>query len=498
MTDPLLTVRELSVRLEETLPVAGITFTVRQGEIVGIVGESGSGKSLTAKAITRLLPEGAVIEGSIQFDGIDLTHASEKTLRSIRGKRIGILFQDPSASLNPVLSVGFQIAENCKKADPSLSRKQALLLATELMETVGISDPGMRISHYPFQFSGGMQQRIMLAMVLAAKPDLLIADEPTTALDPVTAEEILSLLQATASRTKTAILFITHDLTIARKLCHTVMVMHQGKLIEKGKTEEIFRSPKHPFTKRLLTPFSFPVTRKKPDPSPLLILEGVKKTYKETGSVLQGINLTVFRGEILGLVGESGSGKSTLAKIITRLELPDVGQVRFTESTRPQMIFQNPGGSLNPKMRVRQLLQEPFILQKKSVSEDTLCSLLVQVNLDPSYLEVFPKELSGGQKQRIAIARALAAETKCIVCDEPTSALDRTNAKIILDLLLDLKEKHDLTLLFISHDRELLEAIGSRIVILREGIVIESEPSHRTNRSSSLLSSLIPDPIFSR
>ena len=452
---PLLEVRDLHVSFsKETNAVSGVNFDLQEGEILALVGETGCGKSATAKALTKLFPSQKVhLQGEVLFQNKNLLLCKEKELRRIRGREIGMIFQDPSSSLNPTLPIGAQIIENCKRVNPSLSSKAALDEAIELLEWVGIQRAKERIFDYPFRLSGGMKQRVMIAMALAGKPKILIADEPTTALDVTIQAQILQILQSIRKSFQMSIILITHDLGVVSGFCDRAIVMDKGKIVEEASVEELFYFPKHPYTKNLLQHIEHD---RKPlflDPTstanPLIQIHNLTKifpTKKGSIEVLHKIDLNIYPGEVLGLIGESGCGKSTLGKILVNLETKTEGSVLFEGDPAKRckengIIFQDPSASLNPKMTIYEILKEPFIIHKIPYSLEMIQSLLEQVHLPSTFMARFPHELSGGQKQRVAIARALALNPKFLVCDEPTSALDQNTLRQILDLLKDLQKK---------------------------------------------------------
>lgn len=469
--------------------VSSINFSLMEGEILALVGETGCGKSATAKALTRLFPsKQASVTGEVLFQNKNLLLCKEKELQAIRGRDIGMIFQDPSSALNPTLSIGMQIVENCKKANPRLSTKAALDEAIHLLEWVGIQRASERILDYPFHLSGGMKQRVMIAMVLAAKPKILIADEPTTALDVTIQAQILQILESIRKSFQMSIILITHDLGIVSGFCDRAIVMNKGKIVETATVEDLFYFPKHAYTKHLLDhtiPEKDPlVIIQNPLPPPLVQIHNLTKVFstkKGSLEVLHKINLNIYPGEVLGLIGESGCGKSTLGKILVNLETPTEGRVSFAGDIKKTqkdigIIFQDPSTSLNPKMTVFEILKEPFIIHKIPYSLEKIQSLLEQVHLPSTFINRFSYELSGGQKQRVAIARALALDPKFLVCDEPTSALDHNTLTQILTLLKDLQKKRNLTLLFISHDLKTVRQIASRVCVMYLGQIMELAP----------------------
>lgn len=483
---PILDVKDLHIRFTKELhnAVSGIDFTLQEGEILALVGETGCGKSATAKALTKLFPSQEVkLTGEVLFQDKNLLLCNEKELRSIRGRQIGMIFQDPSSSLNPTLPIGLQIIENCKKANPGLSFKAYLEEAIHLLEWVGIARASERILDYPFRLSGGQKQRVMIAMALAAKPKILIADEPTTALDVTIQAQILEILHSIRKSFQMSIILITHDLGVVSGFCDRALVMNQGKIIEKASVEDLFYSPKHPYTQSLLKSVAYDEIPSchKISSNPLIQIQNLSKAFPSKNGcikVLNNINLNIYPGEVLGLIGESGCGKSTLGKILINLESPTEGSVFFEGNLIKRqkeigIIFQDPSSSLNPKMTVFEILKEPFTIHKIPYSLEIIQNLLQQVHLPSSFISKFPHELSGGQKQRVAIARALALEPKFLICDEPTSALDQNTLTQILDLLKDLQKKKNLTLLFISHDLKAVRRIASRVCVMYLGEIME-------------------------
>lgn len=526
----LLKVSNLSVAFHtrdgKTQAVDNVSFAVAHGETLGIVGESGSGKSVSCYALMGLIhsPPGHIEKGTALFDGIDLLSASEKTMRQIRGKRISIIFQDPMTSLNPYLTIGDQIIEPLLLHD-KISRNLAKQKALTLLEEVGISNAAVRFEQYPHEFSGGMRQRVVIAMALITEPELLIADEPTTALDVTIQAQILALIKKLQQQRNIAVIFISHDLDVIRYMADRTLVMEQGLIVEQGHSKTVFESPQHPYTQKLLA--SIPQKAKaslyqfRPKQADaLLSLSNVSVSFKSRESRFQAVNnvsLKLARGEILGLVGESGCGKTTLSQSIVKLVDIDCGEIRLGEQSlhqlnpsklklarkHVQMIFQDPYASLNPRMTVFNTLAEPLkihrLIDKKGM-RDKVLSLMADVGLDPSWANKYPHEFSGGQRQRIAIARALAVEPQLIIADEPVSALDVTIQAQILELLLVLCQQRQLTMIFISHDLAVVRYIADRTAVMSEGQIVEinntetlyQQPTHRYTKKllSAKLSSL--------
>jgi microcin C transport system ATP-binding protein len=505
---PLLDVRDLSVRFTrgdtETLAVDGISFTLARGRTLALVGESGSGKSVTALSIVRLLSRAARVQGQVKFKGEDLLACREERLREIRGAHITMVFQEPMTSLNPLQTIEHQIGEILELHGARGAQKIKARIV-ELLQEVGIPNPGERLSAFPHQLSGGQRQRVMIAMALANRPDLFIADEPTTALDVTVQAQILELLKELQARHNMAMLFITHDLGIVRKIADDVAVMQKGKIVETGKMAEVFAAPRHPYTQALIAaePKGAPPAI---NASAKTILEAsdirvwfpVKRGFfrKTVGFVkaVDGVSVSVREGETVGVVGESGSGKTTLGLAILRL-IRCEGAIVFLgrniealnfKAMRPlrremQIVFQDPYGSLSPRLSIADIVAEGLGVQYKSMSpakrREIVAQALTDTGLDPSAMDRYPHEFSGGQRQRIAIARAIVLEPKFIVLDEPTSALDMSVQAQIVDLLRDLQKRRGLAYLFISHDLKVVRALASEIIVMRDGKVVESGPA---------------------
>jgi microcin C transport system ATP-binding protein len=503
---PLLSVRDLSIAFgsgaREVLAVDKVSFDVAAGETLALVGESGSGKSVTALSVMKLLPYPAAHHpsGSIKFKGHELLTMKENQIRKVRGNDITIIFQEPMTSLNPLHTIEKQIGE-ILLIHQGLTGDKARNRIIDLLDQVGIVDPAARLGSYPHQLSGGQRQRVMIAMSLANEPDLLIADEPTTALDVTVQAQILKLLKDTQKRLGMSMLFITHDLGIVRKLADRVCVMNHGKIVEHGGVERVFTAPEHPYTRALLA------AEPKPDPAPprpdapilvrtddlkvwFPIKRGVMRKVVGHIKAVDGISIELHKGETLGVVGESGSGKTTLGLAILRL-ISSEGPVVFMGETiqglkfkqmRPfrrnmQVVFQDPYGSLSPRMSVSDIVEEGLWVHhphlKRRECERRVVEALKDVGLDPETRFRYPHEFSGGQRQRIALARALVLEPTFIVLDEPTSALDMLIQAQMVDLLRDLQKRHDLTYMFISHDLRVVAALASRLLVLRHGKVVE-------------------------
>lgn len=499
--DPaLLSVGDLSIRFGATTAVDGIGFALRGGETLALVGESGSGKSVTALSVLGLQPPSAKVTGSIRFKGEELVGALPDQLRKLRGNRVGMIFQEPMTSLNPVHTIGRQIAE-ILAIHQGLRPRAAEARAVELLDAVGIADPASRLADYPHQLSGGQRQRVMIAMAIANDPDLLIADEPTTALDVTVQAQILELLGDLQRRTGMAILFITHDLTIVRRIADRVAVMTQGHIVETGSTETVFTSPQHDYTRKLIaaSPAGTPEPVA-PDAPTVVSATGLKVWFPIKRGLLRrtvghiravdGVDLAIRRGQTLGVVGESGSGKSSLGYALLRL-IPSQGRIvllgqevsgRSTRALRParrhmQIVFQDPYGSLSPRLSVAQIIAEGLRVHQRGLDaaarDARVAAALTEVGLDPSMGDRYPHEFSGGQRQRIAIARALVLEPDLLVLDEPTSALDVSIQAQIVQLLRDIQRRRALSFLFISHDLRVVRALAHRVLVMRNGLVVE-------------------------
>lgn len=509
MTDTLLSIRQLSLALpkgaDRHYAVEHVSYDVARGEIMCVVGESGSGKSMAANAVMGLLPKGVrPAGGEILFDGQNLLTLDEARHRELRGRRIGMIFQEPMTALNPLMRVGEQIAEVFEAHDLFTGReRQAKALA--LLEEVGIPQPDKAIRAYPFQLSGGQRQRVMIAMALALEPELLIADEPTTALDVTTQAQILHLIRDLQQRRGMAVMFITHDFGVVAEVANRVCVMREGKVVELGPARDVLENPQHAYTRALIEAIPsniMPPAREAREPAPLLEVKHLDKVFRSRGGLfkpareviaLDDISFTIDRGETVGIVGESGSGKSTLGRCVVRLERPDSGELRldgvdFTtlkgdtlrrERKRVQMIFQDPYASLNPRTRVGLAIAQGPIANgvPRPQALKQAGELLDLVGLGAAVAERFPHEFSGGQRQRIGIARALALNPELIVADEAVSALDVSIQAQILDLLESLKHKLSLSLLFITHDLRVAAQICDRIIVMQHGRIVEQGPA---------------------
>ncbi|NLT06336.1 MAG: ABC transporter ATP-binding protein [Solirubrobacterales bacterium] len=510
MSGPLLEVRDLAVRFaaEEGPPVEavrGISLEVAPGEVLALVGESGCGKSVTALALTGLLGGGAArVAGSARLAGRELIGAGDDELRAIRGAEVAMVFQDPLSSLNPVLRVGDQIAEQIRAHGPA-GREEARARAAELLDQVGVTPGAERARAYPHELSGGMRQRAMIAMALSCSPRLLIADEPTTALDATVQAQVLALIGELRDATGAGVLLITHDFGVVAELADRVAVMRAGRIVEQGGVEEVFDRPADGYTRRLLAavpradaPPRAPLEAREP----LLELEGLAVAYgggrgriarRAARRAVDGVDLTVAAGETVALVGESGSGKSSLARAAARLIDPAAGRVLlggsdFTRAGRRalaplrrdlQLVFQDPQGSLNPRRRVGASVALGLRLRGagRAEADRRARALLERVGLEPAHADRWPHELSGGQRQRVGIARALAPEPRLVVLDEPLSALDVTVRAQILELLDDLQRERGLAYLLISHDLAVVRQVAHRVAVMRDGRIVEQGPA---------------------
>ncbi|GAB7227986.1 ABC transporter ATP-binding protein [Vibrio rotiferianus] len=482
--------------------VKNVSFDLQAGETLSIVGESGSGKSVSTNALMKLLPDNAILHSnsSITFEGESILDKSERQMQSIRGDRIGMIFQEPMTSLNPYMRVGIQVAEAiiCHR---SVTKKQAKPRVLELFDLVHLPNPQQAYDKYPHEFSGGQLQRIMIAMALINEPDILIADEPTTALDVTVQAEVLYLIKEIQAKMGMAILFITHDLGVVKHFADRVLVMCKGEVVEEGITETLFSDPQHDYTKMLIN--SIPKGNKDPieeGATELLRADDIRVKFlvkphfiaskNEYFEAVKGISLELKQGETLGIVGESGSGKSTLGRALIGL-LPSTGKIQFkgqdlallTDKERfalkkdVQMVFQDPYGSLSPRMTVGEIITEGLTVHQPQMSKaermQKARDVLREVRLDPASINRYPHEFSGGQRQRIAIARALILEPSFILLDEPTSALDRSVQLTVIDLLKDLQKKHNIGYLFISHDLSVVKALSDRVLVMQKGEVME-------------------------
>jgi microcin C transport system ATP-binding protein len=505
---PLLTIRDLDVCFRDKPVVQGVNLDIVKGETLALVGESGSGKSVTALSILQLLPYPTASHprGSIRFLDQELVGASYAELRQVRGDRISMIFQEPMTSLNPLHTIEKQIGEMLY-LHRGMNIAQARARIIELLELVGLPKAKDRLQAYPHELSGGQRQRVMIAMALANEPDLLIADEPTTALDVTIQAQILALLKDLQQKLGMAMLMITHDLGIVRRVAHRVAVMQDGRLVEHGDTDRVFEQPQHPYTQSLLA--AEPAGRKPrvDDSAPIIlradkvkvwfpITSGFFKRTVDHVKAVDEIDLQVRRGQTIGIVGESGSGKTTLGLALLRLQNSE-GAITFNDQDlralrrnqlrawrrEVQIVFQDPYGSLSPRMSVGQIIGEGLsvhnICPDPAAREQLIIDALQEVGLDPDSRHRYPHEFSGGQRQRISIARAMILKPSLVVLDEPTSALDRTVQSQIIDLLRDMQARHDLTYLFISHDLAVVRAMSDEILVMKNGRVVERGPTEQ-------------------
>ncbi len=511
-TDVLVQVRNLGVAFKAgqavSTAVKGVSFNIGRGETVALVGESGSGKTVSALSIMKLLnyPAASHPTGEIYFEGRNLLNLSEDEMREIRGRRISIIFQEPMTSLNPLHTIERQVSE-IVQVHRGLGPEAARARTLDLLHKVGIRDPEKRLTAYPHQMSGGQRQRVMIAMALANEPDLLIADEPTTALDVTIQAQILELLKKLQAEMGMAMLLITHDLGIVRRMANRVYVMKSGEVVEEGAAEQVFTRPQHAYTKHLVAaePKGKPGL---PDDSQPIVVEtqdlkvwfpirkGLLRKTVDHVKAVDGLSLKLRAGQTVGVVGESGSGKTTLGLAILRL-ISSNGPILYlgnridahdSATMRPlrremQIVFQDPFGSLSPRLSVSQIIEEGLIIQDRSLTQDQrrarVTAALTEVGLDPATQDRYPHEFSGGQRQRIAIARAMVLEPKFIMLDEPTSALDMSVQAQIVDLLRGLQVKRGLSYLFISHDLKVVRALCNYVIVLRNGRVVEEGPAAR-------------------
>ena len=521
----------------------GVSFDLERGKTTAVVGESGSGKSVTARAILNMVPHPGIIRGGrILFrpsagSAVDLTALDPrgKAIREIRGGRIGMIFQEPMSSLSPVHTIGDQITEAIR-LHRDVSKKDARKIALNMLEQVEIPKAERALNQYAFEFSGGMRQRAMIAMALSCHPDVLIADEPTTALDVTTQAEILDLMRSLQTELGMAVMFITHDMGVVAEIADDVVVMEKGHVVERGETGTLFATPSHPYTRTLLGAVkrleepAIAKTRLKPDARDILRVEdlrlhfhkrqGFLQRITDTTKAVDGVSFTLRQGEALGIVGESGSGKTTVGRCIARIYDPTAGRIDYNGANlalanraelkgyrqQIRMIFQDPFASLNPRMTVKQIIAEPLLVNGVAAAtelEDRVASLLREVGLDPAMMERYPHAFSGGQRQRIVVARAIALKPKLVIADEPTSALDVSIRTQVLDLLLRLQAEMDLSFIFISHDMAVIRYFCDRVAVMYRGRIVEigeteqiiTDPEHPYTQA--LLSSVpIADPAL--
>jgi microcin C transport system ATP-binding protein len=506
---PLLDVRNLSVAFQSgktsSLAVRNVSFNIAAGETVALVGESGSGKSVSALSVLRLLPQAASHpNGEIVLGGKDLLRLSEAEMRTIRGRRVGIIFQEPMTSLNPLQTIETQVGE-VLKIHRGLDQAAARVRVLELLAKVGIREPEKRLAAYPHELSGGQRQRVMIAMALANEPDLLIADEPTTALDVTIQAQILELLKSLQREMGMAMLLITHDLGIVRRMASRVYVMKSGEIVEQGSTEQIFAAPQHAYTRHLInaepkgqapkTDLTAPVVLETDNIKVWFpIKKGLMRKTVDHVKAVDGLSFKLRAGETLGVVGESGSGKTTLGLAMLRL-ISSIGPIAYvgqridgydSARMRPlrremQVVFQDPYGSLSPRLSIGQIIEEGLLIQQPQLDAKArrvrVGHALAEVGLESAMQDRYPHEFSGGQRQRIAIARAMVLEPKFVMLDEPTSALDMSVQAQIVDLLRDLQAKRRLAYLFISHDLKVVRALCNYVLVMRNGKVVEEGPS---------------------
>ena len=541
-----LAVNDLTVSFGATQPVKGVSFTLRRGERIGLVGESGSGKSLTALSIMRLV-EGARLGGSVTLKDTDLLSLSERQMARVRGGKVAMVYQDPMSSLNPVMSIGAQLIEAVRLHSPQ-SKAQASERAIELLTEVGVPFPEERMRQYPHEFSGGMRQRVMIAMAMSGRPDVLIADEPTTALDVTTQARIIDLLDRLAEEHGTAVVLITHDLGVAAGFCETIHVMRHGLIVESNEAVELYKNPQHEYSKALLAAvvdltidYTKPIptgdtvvveTRPAPrtalsdDDAPLVEVKNLTKTFrlgpKKEVAAVNDVSFTIRRGETFGLVGESGSGKSTVSRAVLALSDINAGSVRFDGTDlhtlrseplrslrrRMQMVFQDPFSALNRRQTVAQIIEAPLIahrLGNKQEREAKVAEMLDLVGLGQEFAGRYPRTMSGGQCQRVSIARSLVLDPDFMVLDESVSALDVSIQAQVLNLLRDLQDRLGLTYLFISHDLAVIRYMAQTVAVMRQGEIVELAPREQLfenpqhEYTKSLMAAIpVADPLVER
>lgn len=535
----LLSVRDLTLDISTPHGTARIledvSLEIRTGEILGVVGESGSGKSMTALSVLRILPPGArVVGGRISFEDVDLATLSAGRMRGIRGRRIAMVFQDHMTTLDPVATIGAQIAEAYRIHHPRASREEAHARMVETLTQVGVLDAETRSAQYPHQWSGGMRQRAVIAMALVNDPDLIIADEPTTALDVTIQAEILALLRGLRDSRGLSIMLITHDMGVIADMADRIVVMKEGKVVETAEAHALFASPEHPYTRKLLDAVPRPSQERPAEgesdaaPAPAIEVEDLVVQYNRSWRrqgfrAVDGVSFSVPQGKVVGLVGESGSGKSTIGKAIVGLAPITAGSIRLggvelsglrgreARAARATygMVFQDPASSLNPRMTVGECIAEPLVAHRRNMSKSQrrsrVVELLDQVELPASWVTRFPHELSGGQRQRIGIARALALEPDLLIADEPTSALDVSVQAAVLDVFQELQQRLGFSCLFISHDLAVVELLSESVVVLQHGEIVEQGAAWsvlndpQTEYARRLIDAApIPDPALQR
>jgi peptide/nickel transport system ATP-binding protein len=531
---PIIQASELSVDFwvdgEWVVAASGVNFSVKPGDVLAIVGESGSGKSTSAMSLLGLLPVNGRASGSVKLQGEELIGADKKRLREIRGKEIAVIFQEPMTALNPVYTVGFQIVEALQVHFKSMTKAQGKVRALELLKMVELPDPEKAFNSYPHELSGGQRQRAMIAQSISCDPQLLIADEPTTALDVTVQAEILNLMRDLNKRLNSAVILITHDMGVVAELSDFMIVMKDGAVVETGTTFDVFKTPKHHYTKDLLAAVpklgaaeTKPVSKREDSAQPVLSMRGLNIEYPKRGKVpaflaVKDANLEIYPGEVLGLVGESGSGKTTIGRAVVGLlpiksgELSVSGQ-QMVGVSKQQLIevrrnigivFQDPGSSLNPRWPIGQSIAEPLLLAgwDSPARTNRVSELLDLVELPRSYRNRYPHELSGGQRQRVGIARALALSPKLLVADEPTSALDVSVQARVLELLQEIQREQQFATLFISHDLAVVDLLSDRIAVMRLGEIVEQGDKDQILRNPNvdytkrLIQAVpIPDPL---
>ena len=498
----LLDIQDLSLSIKGTPILRGISISVERGQIRGVIGESGSGKSMTAFSVLQLLPEGAVCSGAVRLDGKDMLTLSESALCQMRGAEIGMVFQEPMTALNPVQTIGAQVAETILIHE-QVSRAEAMARAREALNRCELPADAFPLSRYPHEMSGGQRQRVVIAMAIALRPKVLIADEPSTALDVTTQAQILTLLKRLVQEDGMGLLFITHDLAVVANLVDRISIMKDGQVIEEGAADTLFRDMRHPYTRRLFAASTHQPSRDVgPTDAPLLTVQNVTRDYvlprgglfRKPGyfRAVDDVSFEIRKGESLGLVGESGCGKSTLTRAILGLEPIQAGQITIDGQPvfdrgasdrdvrrKMQVVFQDPFGSFNPRHKVARLVAEPFHLLDRSATQDEIDDALVHVGLHPADKDKYIHEFSGGQRQRIAIARALIIRPALIILDEAVSALDVSIRAQILDLLADLSAEFGLTYLFIAHDLGVVRSITDRCLVMKAGRIVESGPTRQ-------------------